>query len=83
GELGGVTMLSWPTTAYLASSIVAASCVGVLSTTFGARRVYCAGGVIFGLGAVLCSLAPAMGWIVAGRLIQGFGGGLEAAVAYV
>ena len=39
--------------------------------------------MIFGLGAVLCSLAPAMGWIVAGRLIQGFGGGLEAAVAYV
>jgi MFS family permease len=28
-------------------------------------------------------MAPAMGWIVAGRLIQGFGGGLEAAVAYV
>ena len=83
GELGGVAMLSWPTTAYLASSIVAASCVGVLSTAFGARTVYCAGVAIFGLGAVLCSLAPAMGWIVAGRLIQGFGGGLEAAVAYV
>jgi len=83
GELGGVAMLSWPTTAYLASSIVAASCVGVLSTALGARRVYCAGVAIFGLGAVLCSLAPAMGWIVAGRLIQGFGGGLEAAVAYV
>ncbi|WP_050630077.1 MFS transporter [Bradyrhizobium viridifuturi] len=83
GELGGVAMLSWPTTAYLASSIVAASCVGVLSTAFGARRVYCGGVVIFGLGAVLCSLAPAMGWVVAGRLIQGFGGGLEAAVAYV
>lgn len=83
GELGGVAMLNWPTTAYLAASIVAASCVGVLSGTFGARRVYCAGVAIFGFGAVLCSLAPAMGWIVAGRLIQGFGGGLEAAVAYV
>ncbi|MCC8961932.1 MFS transporter [Bradyrhizobium sp. Pear76] len=83
GELGGVAMLSWPTTAYLASSIVAASCVGVLSTALGARQVYCVGVAIFGVGAVLCSLAPAMGWIVAGRLIQGFGGGLEAAVAYV
>ncbi|MFB9268326.1 MFS transporter [Bradyrhizobium erythrophlei] len=83
GELGGVTMLSWPTTAYLASSIVAASCAGVLATALGARAVYCAGVTIFGLGSLLCSLAPAMGWIVAGRLIQGFGGGLEAAVAYV
>jgi MFS family permease len=83
GELGGVAMLSWPTTAYLASSIVAASCAGVLATAVGSRTVYCAGVTIFGLGALLCSLAPAMGWIVAGRLIQGFGGGLETAVAYV
>jgi MFS family permease len=83
GELGGVAMLSWPTTAYLASSIVAASCAGVLATAIGSRTVYCAGVTVFALGALLCSLAPAMGWIVVGRLIQGFGGGLEAAVAYV
>jgi len=83
GELGGVAMLSWPTTAYLASSIVAASCAGVLATAIGSRTVYCAGVAVFALGALLCSLAPAMGWIVVGRLIQGFGGGLEAAVAYV
>jgi predicted MFS family arabinose efflux permease len=38
---------------------------------------------VFCLGALLCSLAATMGWIVAGRLIQGFGGGLEAAVAYI
>ena len=83
GELGGVAMLSWPTTAYLASSIVAASCAGVLATAVGSRTVYCVGVTIFALGALLCSMAPAMGWIVVGRLIQGFGGGLEAAVAYV
>jgi MFS family permease len=83
GELGGVTMLSWPTTAYLAASIVAASCAGMLATAFGARAVYCAGAITFSLGALLCSFAPTMGWIVAGRLVQGFGGGLETAVAYV
>jgi MFS family permease len=83
GELGGVAMLSWPTTAYLAFSIVAASCAGVLADEVGARAVYCAGVLIFGLGALLCSLAPAMGWVIVGRLIQGFGGGLVVAVAYV
>jgi MFS family permease len=82
-ELGGIAILSWPTTAYLALSIVAASCAGMLATTIGARTVYCAGVSVFCLGALLCSLAPTMGWIVAGRLIQGFGGGLEAAVAYI
>jgi MFS family permease len=83
GELGGVAMLSWPTTSYLASSIVAASCAGMLASAAGARLVYCVGVTTFGLGALLCSLAGAMGWIVAGRFVQGFGGGLEAAVAYV
>lgn len=83
GELGGVAMLSWPTTAFLASSIVAASCAGLLAATVGARAAYCAGVATFGLGALLCSLAPTMAWIVVGRLIQGFGGGLEAAAAYV
>jgi MFS family permease len=83
GELGGVAMLSWPTTAFLASSIVAASCAGVLASSIGARTTYCIGVVIFGLGALLCSFAPTMVWIVVGRLIQGFGGGLESAAAYV
>ena len=83
GELGGVAMLSWPTTAFLASSIVAASCAGMLAAAIGARAACCAGVTTFGIGAVLCSLATTMGWIVAGRLIQGFGGGLEAAAAYV
>jgi MFS family permease len=83
GELGGVTMLSWPTAAFLASSIVATSCAGLLAAAVGARTTYCIGVGIFGLGALLCSLAPTMGWIVAGRLVQGFGGGLEAAAAYV
>src|SRR5262249_40360570 len=82
-ELGGAAILSWPTTAYLASSIVAASCAGMLANAAGARLVYCVGAATFGVASLLCSLAATMGWIVAGRLIQGFGGGLMAAVAYV
>ena len=50
GELGGVAMLSWPTTAYLASSIVAASCAGMLASAAGARLVYCVGVTIHRLG---------------------------------
>src|ERR1700754_4112506 len=57
GELGGVAMLSWPTTAFLASSIVAASCAGMLAAAVGARTAFCAGVTTFGVGALLCSLA--------------------------
>jgi MFS family permease len=51
GELGGVTMLSWPTSAFLGSSIVAASCAGILAAAVGARTAYCIGVAIFDLGA--------------------------------
>ena len=49
----------------------------------GARTVFCAGALIFGAGALTCALAPSMGQIVAGRFVQGFGGGLLTAMAYV
>ena len=83
GELGGAALLSWPNTAFLASSIVAASCAGMLASAIGGRTAYCTGVATFGVGALLCSLATTMGWVVAGRFVQGFGGGLEAAIAYV
>lgn len=83
GELGGADLISLPSTAFLASSIVAATCAGLITATFGARNTYCAGAAVFSAGAVLISLAPAMGWIIAGRFVQGLGGGLIAGVAYV
>lgn len=83
GELGGASMMSLPSTAFLASSIVAATCAGLATATFGARNVYAAGASIFAAGAISIALAPAMEWVVAGRFVQGFGGGLIAGVAYV
>ena len=83
GELGGAALMSWPTTAFLASSIVAATCTGLLTASIGARAAYCTGAFVFGAGATLCSLAPDMGCIVAGRFVQGFGGGVLTAVAYI
>jgi MFS family permease len=69
--------------AFLASSIVAATCTGLLTVAVGARRLYCAGALIFGAGALLCATAPSMGQVVVGRLVQGFGGGLLSAIAYI
>ena len=83
GEMGGASMMSLPSTAFLASSIVAATCAGLATVTFGARNVYAAGAVIFAVGAVAIAFAPAMEWVVLGRFVQGFGGGLIAGVAYV
>jgi MFS family permease len=82
-NLGGATLMSWTSSAFLASSIVAATCTGYLTSVLGARTVFCTGAVVFGLGALVCALAPTMGQVVAGRFVQGFGGGLLTAMAYV
>jgi MFS family permease len=82
-EVGGATMMSWPTTAFLASSILAASCTGLLTVAIGARNAFCAGALIFGVGALVCAHAASMGHFIAGRFVQGFGGGLLSAVAYI
>jgi MFS family permease len=82
-EVGGAAMMSWPTTAFLASSILAATCTGLLTVAIGARNAFCAGALIFGIGALLCGHAASMGHFIAGRFVQGFGGGLLSAVAYI
>lgn len=82
-DIGGATLLSWTSTAYLASSIVAATCTGYLTSNIGARNTFCIGALVFGVGAIFCALAPSMALIVIGRFVQGFGGGLLAAIAYV
>lgn len=82
-DVGGATLMSWTSTAYLASSIIAATCTGYLTAIVGARNTFCAGALIFGAGALICALAPSMGQVVAGRFVQGFGGGLLTAMAYV
>lgn len=81
-ELGGAGMLSLPATAYVGASIVAASGAGLLTTRYGVRDTLCVGVVIFGLGALVCSFAASMEWVIAARLVQGFGGGLEVGAAY-
>jgi MFS family permease len=83
GELGGAAIMHWPTTAFVASSLVAATCTGMLTGRIGLRATFCAGALVFAAGAAVCSIATAMGFVIAGRFVQGFGGGLLTAVAYV
>jgi MFS family permease len=82
-DVGGAALMSWPTTAFVASSIVAATAAGVLPATCGAARVFCGGAAVYCLGAVICGLAASMPEVIAGRFVQGLGGGLLLALAYV
>ncbi len=82
-DVGGANLMSWPTTAFVASSIVAATGTGIVSRAAGNRRAFCGGAVIYAAGAILCALASSILLVIAGRFVQGLGGGLLSALAYV
>jgi len=82
-DIGGVALLSWPTTAFMASSIVAASCTSLITSVIGARGAFAAAAMVFCVGTLMCAMAPSMHMLIAGRFVQGFGGGLVSALAYV
>jgi MFS family permease len=82
-EFGGIAYITWPTAAFLASSITAASAVGLLTVRIGARRSFIIAAVVFGIGALSCALSHGMVQLIIGRFIQGAGGGLLSALSYV
>lgn len=53
---------------------------GVVSDQLGRRRPLIIGGLVCTAGAVICALAPGIWVLIAGRLLQGLGGGVAAAV---
>jgi EmrB/QacA subfamily drug resistance transporter len=69
-----VSGLQWTVDAYtlvLASFLVLA---GSTADRVGRRRVFQVGLAAFGLGSLLCSLAPSVGWLIAARALQAVGG---------
>lgn len=69
-----VSGLQWTIDAYtlvLAGFLVLG---GSSADRFGRRRVFQLGLATFGLGSLLCGLAPGVGWLIAARALQAVGG---------
>lgn len=69
-----VSGLQWTVDAY---TLVLASFLllgGSTADRVGRRRIFQVGLVAFGLGSLLCSLAPTIGWLIAARAVQAVGG---------
>ncbi len=67
---------AWILTGYLLAASVATPIVGKLGDLFGLSKVLTIVLLIFAAGSVVCALAPSLGVLVAGRIIQGVGGGI-------
>lgn len=81
-EIGGQRLYAWVTTVYLVASVVAATTVSAVLTKLGPRWAYIGGLGVFGIGSVLCAVAPSMEFLLLGRVVQGAAGGLLAGLGY-
>ena len=65
--------LQWVVDAYTLPLAALMLTAGTLGDRFGRKRLFLAGLVLFVLGSLLCGFAPALGWLLFGRAVQGVG----------
>ncbi|MEC3952198.1 MFS transporter [Nocardia sp. CDC153] len=68
-----LTGLQWIVDAYVLLVAMLLLSGGIFADRFGRKRVYLIGVVVFTAASLLCSLAPSLGWLIAGRVLQGIG----------
>jgi EmrB/QacA subfamily drug resistance transporter len=68
--------IAWVLTAYLISAAVATPVMGRLGDMFGKRRLFVISLLIFAGGNVVSALGSTLEIVVAGRVLQGIGGGI-------
>ncbi len=71
-----VTEATWITTAYLVALVVILPLTGWLGSTFGRKRVYQVGLIVFTGASVLAGVAPSLPALIAARVLQGLGAGV-------
>ena len=81
-DIGGLPLLSWVTTLYVAAAVLGSISVAMRPRGMGLRIAYVFGAVLFGAGSLVCAAAPVMEVVLVGRTIQGYGAGILAALAY-
>lgn len=81
-DIGGLEYYAWNITLFVVASILGSTLTAKLLDRLSPRLAYLLALSVFTLGAVACASAPSMGWMLAGRSVQGLGGGLLAALSY-
>jgi MFS family permease len=81
-DLGGLRLYGWVFSGFMLGSVVGIVAAGREADRRGPAVPFVAGVVLFGSGLALAGLAPSMGVLVAGRVMQGLGAGAVPSVAY-
>ena len=72
----GLSGLQWIINGYMLTLSALILSSGSLADRFGRVRLFMVGVALFALASALCTFAPTLGWLIAGRIVQGVGGAL-------
>lgn len=75
GELGGATHMLWVTTAYVLAATVTMPLYGKVGDLIGRKGLFIGALGLFVAGSLVCGSTTSMEGLVAGRAVQGLGGG--------
>lgn len=81
-DIGGLHYYAWNTAIFIVAAIAGSALSPSLEVRAGPRGAYRTALGVFAAGALVCACAPRMEWLLAGRAIQGLGGGLLFALSY-
>lgn len=81
-DIGGIDFYAWNTSLFIIASILASTASPNLLRRLGPRGAYFTSAVIFAIGSIACGFAPTMPFMLAGRVVQGVGGGFLLALSY-
>ncbi|UMZ09122.1 MFS transporter [Pseudomonas sp. MPFS] len=81
-DIGGLDYYAWNTTLFVVASIIGSVLSTRVLAKLGPKLAYALAALVFMLGCGLCGLAQDMAWLIAGRSVQGLGGGLLFALPY-
>ncbi len=81
-DIGGMDYYAWNTALFVTASILGSALVPQLLSKAGPRSAYLIAAIIFAAGTLTCGLAPSMPVMLAGRAVQGLGGGMMLALSY-
>jgi len=82
-EIGGADLVGWSVALYEIGSIVAGAASALLALRHGLRLPMAAAAFVFGVGCLVSAVSPTMPLVLAGRLLQGLGGGGLVALGFV
>src|SRR3954470_9619202 len=82
-DLGGLNLYGWAFSAFLLTQLVGIVVSGLLADERGPALPFALGVILFSAGLIVGGLAPSMPALIAGRALQGLGGGAISSTAYV